>query len=328
MRIRDVAGPCGSGDPTGRRSCASNAKFGRRPTPRWAVRSVAMGSPTLLVLAGGMSRRFGALKQVAPVGPDGAALIDHTIADAATAGLGGVVLVVRPSVRTEVVDHVVARSPLPVTVVEQPEPEPGRSRPWGAADAVARGLACCPTPAASVNADDYYGPEAMQALADWLRHRAAADRAALVTWPLAATTSRRGPVTRALCRVGGGRLRGLDEVEGIEIRADGALASPAGELDAVAPVSMNMWGLHPVLAGPLADAVAAFQLDHLGPDDELPLPTAIDGEVRAGRLAVEVLPAGARWVGITHAADLDDARLAMRSRADHPTDPTQEATTP
>jgi hypothetical protein len=277
-----------------------------------------MGPPTLLVLAAGMSRRFGALKQVAPVGPGEAALVDHTIADAAAAGVGRVVLVVRPSVRDEVVEHVEARSPLPVTVVEQPDPDPGRSRPWGAADAVARGLAACPTPAASVNADDYYGPEAMEALVGWLRDRAAPDRAALVTWPLAATTSRRGAVTRALCRVEDGHLRGLDEVEGIVVDATGAVRAPTGRLPDGAPVSMNMWGLHPALADRLAAGVAAFRSTHDGPDDELPLPTAVDAEVRSGRLAVEVLAAGRTWVGITHPDDLADARLALA--ADGPLD--------
>lgn len=284
-----------------------------------------MGPPTLLVLAAGMSRRFGALKQVAPVGPGDAALVDHTIADAAAAGVGHVVLVVRPSVRDEVVAHVAARSGLPVTVVEQPDPDPGRSRPWGAADAVARGLAACPTPAVSVNADDYYGPEAMDALVGWLRVRAAPDLAALVTWPLAATTSPRGAVTRALCRVVDGRLRGLDEVDGIEVGPRGDVHSPAGPLPEDAPVSMNMWGLHPDLAGPLAEAVTSFRSVRHGPDDELPLPTAVDGEVRAGRLAVEVLPAGRRWVGITHPDDLDDARSAL---ADHRPGPPQEASIP
>ena len=75
------------------------------------------------------------------------------------------------------------------------------------------------------------------------------------------------------------------------------------------------------------DAVRAMTaaLAHRGPDDELPLPTALDGEVRAGRLAVEVLPAGRRWVGITHPDDLADARAALAHRR---ADPTQEATTP
>ncbi|HYI62641.1 MAG TPA: NTP transferase domain-containing protein [Acidimicrobiales bacterium] len=277
---------------------------------------------SLVVLAAGMARRFGALKQVAPVGPGDEALADHTIADAVAAGVEQVVVVTRPEVRAEVVGHLGRRAPAPLVVVDQPGPAPGRSRPWGAAEAVALALAACPGPAVVANADDHYGADAVAALVSWLRSPAAGPgRAALVTWPLAATLSPRGPVTRAVCRLGddGSTVTGMVEHEGVARTADGAVASTRGALDPDAPASMNLWGLPadlgPVLAGP----VAAFRSDHAGePDAELPLPTALDALRAAGRLTVEALPVGTSWVGITHPDDLVPAQAAMARLAPVP----------
>lgn len=275
-----------------------------------------MAPPSLVVLAAGMGRRFGALKQVTPVGPGGAALVDHTIADAVGAGVERVVVVVRPEIRDEVVGHLVARAPVPLAVVEQPGPGPGRSVPWGAAEAVALALAAGPGPAVVANADDHYGADAVAAVVGWLRSAAAGPgRAALATWPLAATTSPRGPVTRATCVLGpdGSTVERLAERHDVELLADGTARAADGPIDPRTPVSMNLWALPDGLAGPLAEVVAAFRAGHAGdPGAELPLPTALDELVRGGRLAVSALPVGTRWVGVTHPDDLEPARDALR----------------
>jgi CTP:molybdopterin cytidylyltransferase MocA len=263
---------------------------------------------SLIVLAAGMARRFGALKQVAPVGPGDEALVDHTIAEAAAAGVDQVVVVVRPEIRAEVVGHLARRSPLPLVAVEQPGPGPGRVAPWGAAEAVALALEAAPGPALVANADDHYGADAVAALVAWMRSPAARPaRGALVTWPLAATLSPRGAVTRAVCDLGpdGSTLVGMVEHEG--------LTTPqAAGLDPDVPVSMNLWGLPAGIGPALRARVEAFRAAHAtDPGAELPLPTAVDALVGAGVLAVEALPVGTTWVGITHPADLEAARAAM-----------------
>lgn len=260
---------------------------------------------SLVVLAAGMGRRFGALKQVAPVGPVDEALVDHTIRDAVAAGVDRIVVVVRPEIRAEVVDHLARRASVPLVVVDQPGPVGGRTRPWGASEAVALALAAAPGPAIVANADDHYGADAVTALVAWMRSgTAGTGRGALVTWPLAATLSPQGPVTRAIVRsTADGTLTGMDEVH--DLTAD-------RDLDPDAPVSMNLWGL-PGDAGPaLAAVVAGFQQAHAGDADaELPLPTAIDGLLASGALHVTPLPAGTTWVGVTHPDDLAPARQAM-----------------
>lgn len=276
---------------------------------------------SLIALAAGMARRYGSLKQVAAVGPGAEALLDHTLRDAAEAGVSQVVLVVRPEIHAEVADHVRARSSLPVVVVEQAGPGTGRARPWGAAEAVALALPACPGPAIVANADDYYGPDAVAALVAWLRSAGGPGRAALVTWPLAATLSPLGSVTRAICALGpdGTAVTGMDEVEGITAAADGSPVVPGRTLAADAPTSMNLWGLPAGLEPGLRRAVETFQAAHDGePDAELPLPTALDSLVAHGELRIEALPVGSTWVGITHPDDLPTAQAAMAARAPIP----------
>jgi CTP:molybdopterin cytidylyltransferase MocA len=260
---------------------------------------------SLVVLAAGMGRRFGALKQVTPVGPTDEALVDHTIADAVAAGVDRVVVVVRPEIRAEVVGWVERRCAVPLVVVSQPGPVAPRTKPWGASEAVALALEAVPGPAIVANADDHYGADAVSALVAWMRSAAAEPGlGALVTWPLAATLSPQGAVSRAVCRIApDGRLLGM--VEHHDLTSSSAL-------DPEAPVSMNLWGL-PASVGPaLGAAVSAFQASHADdPEAELPLPTAIDGLLAAGSLSVTVLPAGTTWVGVTHPDDLAPARQAM-----------------
>lgn len=274
---------------------------------------------SLVVLAAGMGRRFGALKQVAPVGPNDEALVDHTIADAVARGVERVVVVVRPEIRDEVLGHLERRAPVSLVAVEQPGPGPERSRPWGAAEAVALALEACPGPAVVANADDHYGTDAVAALLGWLRSPAAGpERAGLVTWPLAATLSPQGAVTRAVCALGpdGRTVTGMVEHHGLVRAADGTITSSEGPVPADAPVSMNLWGLPAGCRPALVAQVAAFQAGHAGdPDAELPLPTAVDALVAAGELTVEALPAGTTWVGVTHPGDLEPARAAMAARA-------------
>jgi hypothetical protein len=291
------------------------------PSSGRVVYRLAVADISLVVLAAGMARRFGSLKQVAPVGPGNESLVDYTVRDAAAAGVSRVVVVVRPEIADEVVAHVECRAPVPVIAVEQEGPDGRRARPWGTAEAVALGLAACPGPAVVANADDYYGADALTALVGWLGTPACAPgRAALVTYPLSATTSPHGPVSRAVCALGpGGRsLVSLVEHHGIAMESRAAI-SDHGLLPVDVPVSTNLWGFHPSLGPVLARATETFRAAHgSDPDAELALPTAVDAELAARRLTVDVLPSGTTWVGITHADDLPTARAAMARLAPVP----------
>ena len=59
----------------------------------------------LVVLAAGLSTRYGGLKQLDPLGPDGEAIMDYNIYDAAQAGLNRIIMVTRSEIEDEIRAH-------------------------------------------------------------------------------------------------------------------------------------------------------------------------------------------------------------------------------
>src|SRR5438105_2626994 len=199
-----------------------------------AVRSRAVNAPTLVLLAAGLGSRFGGPKQIAPIGPEGSALIDYAAHDAVAAGFGRLVLIVRGEIADAVEDHVGRHWPAdlrPEYVRQDLEPAAataiaaGRTKPLGTAHAL---VAAAPVigddPFGVANADDLYGASAFRLLAGHLGGggegagalggagaRAGAGHA-LVAYRLANTLLGDRPVNRALCQVGpDGRLTGIVE---------------------------------------------------------------------------------------------------------------------
>jgi hypothetical protein len=308
----------------------------------------------LVLLAAGLGRRFGGDKQQAPVGPGGAWIMDYTVADALGGGFESVVCVVRPDNEAAVREHLEERfgGRIGIATVEQtpatawpagrPLP-PGRRKPWGTAHAVLCAAPHLDGPFAVANADDHYGPEAIAALAAALRDPTGArDRGesaphsggpaewALVAYPLADTLSPHGGVNRGLCRIGpDGRLRSVEEVEGIRADAEGRLSGVRdGRTVPLRPddrISMNLWGLDPAAVPILREAFEAF-VDGLaaataGPAGaasagELALPDVIGAAVVSGAARVRVLPEGRGWVGMTWPADRTGVERALAERGE------------
>lgn len=280
----------------------------------------------LVLLAAGHGTRFGGLKQVAPVGPAGEAIMDHTVRHAEQCGYEGVVLVVREEIREEIASHVRTRwSPtMPVELVCQPR------RP-GTAYAVLCTRPLVDGPFAVANADDLYEPDALALLRD---HFAPSSRGAarpehvLVAYELTKTVLTAGEVKRGICAVGpGGMLKGVAEHK-VRLRTDGcfqatpleralqpdaAMAAPV-VLDGSVPVSMNLWGFAPSVFEALTTAVVPFEPG--GPDREVLLPEVVGASVAAGRAAVQVVRTTSRCYGVTHREDVPLVRehLEVRSR--------------
>lgn len=300
---------------------------------------LAEGSPppTLVVLAAGIGRRFGGDKQLAEVGPRGETLLDYAVADAARAGFGRALLVLRPDMPAEAIDALLARLGAQIGAVEavfqrvddlpgDRRPPAGRRKPWGTGQAL---WACRETvsgPLAMVNADDYYGPRSYP-LARTALDALAGEHSALVAFDLARTLSAHGTVSRGICRLdAAGRL--ADVVERYEIRqdADGVIRSGDGleprELAPDTPASMNLWAFTPAVFGWLETDFIAFldQLDRTSPkalDAEFLLTEVIGSRLRAGRLRVDLCRTPETWLGLTNAADLAAAReLLARLRPD------------
>jgi hypothetical protein len=213
----------------------------------------------LVILAAGLGTRYGGLKQLEPVGPRGATLMDYSLYDARRAGLrrGGVR---HPSRHAGAFGGYAAqfegRLPWRAALQRLEDLPPGvaaassRSKPWGTAHAVLAAAPFVRGPFAVLNADDFYGAEAFVALAEFLR-RHAGDRPpshAIVGYRLRDTLSSAGPVNRAMCRIDAeGWLQSIEEVTGL------AAGSDAGGV-----VSMNLWGFTPAVFDTLRAGLVEF----------------------------------------------------------------------
>ena len=285
--------------------------------------------PTLVILAAGVGRRYGGLKQLEPVGPGGETLMEYSIFDAVRSGFDRVVMVVRAETEAEIGDTVGARigGRVPLVSVHQTlEDLPGgasppatRTKPWGTGQAV---LAAAPEvrgPFAVVNADDFYGEDAYRVLGGFLA--APSEEGipifAMASFQVGPTLSESGPVSRGLCRVDmDGWLEAIVEILELRKTGDGGIYTDAGGTEHVvapeAPVSMNMWGFTPALFEELREGFEDF-LDRAGDtaDTEFLLPDVVQTMIRESKARVRVLRHGSRWCGITYPEDRPAAQTMI-----------------
>ena len=276
---------------------------------------------TLVVMAAGIGRRFGGDKQLVEVGPDGETFLDYAIDAAVRAGASKVVFVVRSGIESTLQAHVAARHRdslgrgIEFVYVRQDEHGPPRAKPWGTAHAVLVAEAEVPGPFVVCNADDYYGPLALRALAS-----AAADldddEACLCGYGLGRTLSATGTVSRGVCQVSDGLLVGIVEHHGIARRPDGTISStePPAALDEQTVVSMNLWAFPRAAFGWIGDSFERFLAAHRDDADaECLLPTAVSERMARGELSVRVVTTEESWIGVTNPDDLAAARAALAS---------------
>lgn len=291
---------------------------------------VNAGEPILVVLAAGMGSRYGGLKQIDPVGPHDATLLDYSIFDAARAGFGRIVFVIRHDIEEAFVQNVGAKyDGVDIEVAyafqeldDLPEgfrcPR-GREKPWGTGHATLAARDLLDAPFAVVNADDFYGRRAFELLAEHLR--SGSDEYAMVGFVLRDTLSSHGTVTRGVCRTDGGYLQTIEELGGIARNGAGAVCpDPAGgsrQLSGDETVSMNFWGFPIEVLPRLQSGFVEFLDGRLDdPKAEYLLPHRIDGLIGSGAARVRVLPGGGPWFGVTYKEDRDGVRRSIRALID------------
>lgn len=255
----------------------------------------------LVVLAAGRARRYGGIKPLAPIGPDGQGVIDLLAGDALRAGFARLVLVVNPDTGPTIEAHVAATWPSGVDVAFCVQ-----RAPIGTVDAVlaARDAVDVTAPFGVANADDLYGADALSVLG---RHVEGAGTNSLVGFRLDHALVGELPVTRGVIEVVDGALTKITERRGVS-RRDGVFRVDDGRqpdvLDDATLVSMNLWGFDPLMWDVLADAMAAAT--GASEDDEVLLPELVGRVVAAGgeRSRFEVLATTSRCLGVTHPDDL------------------------
>lgn len=276
-----------------------------------------MTKPTLLVMAAGMGSRYGGLKQIDPVGPSGETLMDYSIFDGIRAGFGKVVFVIRKDIEEPFKRTIGAKfeKRVPVEYVFQelekipagfkiPE---GRTKPWGTTQAVLMAEDAIHEPFAVINADDFYGAEGYQVLANHLNP--GSPDYAMVGFVLRNTLSEFGSVARGVSQAdNNGYLKSVVELTKVERDGNGAKdTDPSGKVTQMTGdelVSMNMWGFTPAVFPQLREHFRAF-LERSGNDlkSENYVPSTVNELVSSGEARVKVLRTNDAWFGVTYRED-------------------------
>lgn len=274
--------------------------------------------PTLVILAAGMGSRYGGLKQLDEVGPNGEAIIDYSLFDAIRAGFGKVVFIIRHDFEDafkERFDHKL-KGKIEVEYVFQELTDlpagfsipAGREKPWGTAHAIRSARDVVKTPFAAINADDFYGVEAYQTVADFLTGSVSNDFYAMVGYRMDKTLSENGSVSRGLCVTNEeGNLVDIDELTKITSETDGIFYYRDEDkipLKGNETVSMNFWGFHPSLFHYLEEGFVSF-LKEKGRElkSEFFIPKYVDELIKSGKTNVKVLTSDASWFGVTYQED-------------------------
>ena len=279
--------------------------------------------PTLLLLAAGMGSRYGGLKQLDGLGPNGETIMDYSIYDAINAGFGKIVFVIRKDFEQDFREKILSKyeGHVPVELCFQsldalPEgftcPE-GRVKPWGTNHAVLMAKDVIREPFCVINCDDFYNRNAFMVIGKFLADlpEGSQNRYAMVGFRVGNTLSENGTVARGICS------KDSDEclttvVERTEImRVDGPVCykDEQGQWVAVddnTPVSMNMWGFTPDYFTHSEEYFKTFLSDPANmanPKAEFFIPLMVNKLINDGTATVKVLDTTSKWFGVTYAAD-------------------------
>lgn len=276
--------------------------------------------PTLFVLAAGMGSRYGELKQLDGLGPNGETIMDYSIYDAIHAGFGKVVFVIRKDFEQDFRDKILSKyeGHIPVDVVFQSVdklPEgftcpTERTKPWGPAHAVIMAAGAIDEPFAVINSDDFYGRNSFEVLAkELMRTRDRKGDYCMVGFRIGNTMTENGGVNRGVCQTKDGFLTSVEECKDIAYDGNHEIVYKDADgkehrLDENVPVSMNMWGFTPDYFDFGIREFSKFLSERINvPKSEQVIPDVADALIKSGEATVKVLDTDSRWFGVTYADD-------------------------
>jgi hypothetical protein len=266
-----------------------------------------MRGPTLVILAAGRARRYGGIKQLAPIGKHGEATIDLIASDAVSAGFERFVIVINRETGPIIREHIESTWPshLRVDFAFQDTLRGTVDAVLSAEEAVGHD-----TPFGISNADDIYGPDAFRQLGRFLIEE---QDNCLVGFRLENSLIGDLPVSRGTCRAHDGRLSAIVERRNVH-RVDDHFIADDGlvprEIDPHVLVSMNLWGFQPSVWPLLHRAMDEHDFELSA---EVLLPTFAAETMVRDHLIFRVLETDSRCIGVTHAEDLDLAQELMRA---------------
>ena len=267
---------------------------------------------TLLIMAAGMGSRYGGLKQLDTVGPNGETIIDYSVSDAIKAGFTKAVFIIRKEFEIDFKTSITEKyegkiqiefafqnlNNLPIGF-KNPE---GREKPWGTGHAILSASKLINEPFVVINGDDFYGRESFKVIGQYFK--SGNKSFSMVAFRLDKTLSEFGGVTRGLCTVKDSNLDTVIETDNLQKTENGISSERDIFLNGSEPVSMNMWGFTPQLFKYLEEMFVDFLIER-GTElkSEFLIPSVVNDLIISGKEPVHVLRSNAKWFGVTYKED-------------------------
>ena len=276
-----------------------------------------MKNLSLLVMAAGMGSRYGGLKQLDQVGPNGETIIDYSVYDAIKAGFTKVVFIIRKDFEDQFKSQITEKYSEKIDIAfafqnldDLPDsflcPD-GREKPWGTGHAILSAKELIDDPFVVINGDDFYGQESFNVIADYYNN--GGNQFSMVAFRLDKTLSSHGAVTRGVCDIKSKKLISVIETEDIEKKEKKILSNRDITFKGSEPVSMNMWGFLPSLFNYLSKGFIEF-LNAEGNElkSEYLIPSVINNLIQNKLEEIHVLRSNASWFGVTYKQDKPEVK--------------------
>lgn len=299
----------------------------------------------LVIMAAGLGSRYGGVKQIEGMGPNGEILMEYSIYDAVKAGFNKVVFIIKDEIYKDVRELCGDR----VSKMKTPDGRPvkveyaiqsidrltkgynipkNRTKPLGTVHAVLCAEDCINEPFAVINADDYYGIGAYKTIYDALCENTNDGKGFMVGYQLKNTVSKHGTVTRGVCSCENDYLTKVTETYKIKVFEDGTIRDTEKDekgivLDPDAIVSMNLWGFNPKIFSDMGSRFKQF-IGGMAEGDmksEYVLPVFVDQMIKDGKMSIQMLQSSDKWFGITYQEDkplVKEALAELHARGDYP----------
>lgn len=280
---------------------------------------------TLLLMAAGSGSRYGKLKQFDELGPGKEFLLEFSIYDAISYGFDHIVLVTKEANKDFLKDYLSDRLPkslkLDVVVQDINDLPPNasintskREKPWGTAQAVWAARHVIDTDFVIINADDYYGKQAFEAAANFVKNNTSKNTYALVGYSLKDTLSDYGSVSRGVCSADGEQLLSIEEHTKISIIEGEIVDTNSGrKLNPDTIVSMNFWICNTSIFNYIETYFSNFlQVPENLDKSEIYLPFVAQEMMANGLIDINVIEANSDWFGVTYYEDKAEAVSILR----------------
>lgn len=281
---------------------------------------------TLVILAAGLGSRYGSLKQMEPVGPNGEFIIDYSVYDAIKAGFNKVVFIIRKEFYEDFRNTIGKRLERNVDieyVFQELDDLPkgyvcpfSRVKPWGTGAAIYSAKDAIKGSFALINADDFYGAEAYKVLFDYIKNNTNENEGLALCYEVGNTLSKNGAVKRGIALVSKDKLEGIKESK-IEAHDSYVVAKPLDgskefetSLDTL--VTVNLFVFTPKIKNIIVDNFSKFLDDNLDKlDSEYLVPDVINSEINNGHITFKVKGTNCKWHGVTYREDKEEVIKAI-----------------